>query len=313
MAMLKKGAEKLLGVEAIMHTPFKENYELDLDGARKLVRHMIDNGIVEGNGCILVAGAVGEFMAMSPDERKQLAEVCLDEADGKVPMIINVADTNVNVIKELAHHAAEHGAYCVQLSPPYYTPLSDQELVDYYKDISDEISIGMMIYANYWASQVYFDNIIGELIQIENVVAFKWNHPDALVYHDVLIEYADKVAFMANDSHRFGMWQYMIGMRGFCSQVAVYAPQVALREWEAIKARDWERLSELFKKWDVPFLKWNRSLKEAGITGPGGNTLKYASELLGLPAGPARPPHDYPCPEKQREEIRQMLVQNGAL
>lgn len=36
MAMLKKGAEKLLGVEAIMHTPFKENYELDLDGARKL-------------------------------------------------------------------------------------------------------------------------------------------------------------------------------------------------------------------------------------------------------------------------------------
>jgi dihydrodipicolinate synthase/N-acetylneuraminate lyase len=195
MAMLKKGAEKLLGVEAIMHTPFKENYELDLDGARKLVRHMIDNGIVEGNGCILVAGAVGEFMAMSPDERKQLAEVCLDEADGKVPMIINVADTNVNVIKELAHHAAEHGAYCVQLSPPYYTPLSDQELVDYYKDISDEISIGMMIYANYWASQVYFDNIIGELIQIENVVAFKWNHPDALVYHDVLIEYADKVAY----------------------------------------------------------------------------------------------------------------------
>ena len=85
----------------------------------------------------------------------------------------------------------------MQLSPLIILPLSDQELVDYYKDISDEISIGMMIYANYWASQVYFDNIMRELIQIENVVAFKWNHPDALVYHDVLIEYADKVAFMS--------------------------------------------------------------------------------------------------------------------
>ena len=32
---MKKGAELITGVEAIMHTPFKDNYDLDLDGAKK--------------------------------------------------------------------------------------------------------------------------------------------------------------------------------------------------------------------------------------------------------------------------------------
>ena len=69
---MKKGAEKITGVEAIMHTPFKENYDLDLDGAKTIVRHIIDGGVIEGSGCILIGGAVGEAQHMNPLERKEL-------------------------------------------------------------------------------------------------------------------------------------------------------------------------------------------------------------------------------------------------
>ena len=73
------------------------------------IRHMIDNGIVEKWLYTRCRRCRAEFSNESRRKENSL-QVCLDEADGKVPMIINVADTNVNVIKELAHHATEHGA-----------------------------------------------------------------------------------------------------------------------------------------------------------------------------------------------------------
>lgn len=313
--MLKKGAEKLLGVEAIMHTPFKDNYELDIAGARKLVRHMIDNGIVEGEGCILCAGAVGEYMTMDINERKLLMEACLDEADGKVPIIVNIADTNFNVIKELAHHAQKCGAYALQCSPFYYVnyaPMSDRELVKFYEDLNKEVSVGIMIYANHWATQVYFDNILDELIDIEHIVSLKWAHPNIVSFHNAISKYADRVSFMSN-MHQAGPYQYMLGMRGFCSQVGVYAPEMALKDWEAIKAQDWAKLDELLRKWTVPFMAWNDNLVKAGVSGTGGNTLKWASEILGLPGGRCRLPFDYEQPKAQHEEIVSLLTKNGLL
>jgi len=307
---MKKGAEYIVGVEAIMHTPFKDNYELDINGAQALARHIVSGGIVKGTGLILVAGAVGEFHSLTTEERMQVTEAVLDVAKDKTPVVVNVSHTDPRIVKKLARHAEKHGAYALQVSPPFYMPLSDAELVKFYREVSDEVSIGIMCYADYWASQAYFDDIWDQLCEIPNVVAVKWAHPNVQVYIDTLMRYRDELAFM--DNLLAGLLGPMCGARGIISQIGVYAPAKELEFWHAIVDRDWNAAQQYFETVLYPLRRWIFRLMEAGIHGEG-NPLKEAASLLGLPAGPARPPHDIPAPPELKAELKEIFQRVGIL
>ena len=303
---MKKGAEKLTGVEAIMHTPFKENYDLDLDGAKTIVRHIIDGGVIEGSGCILIGGAVGEAQHMNPLERKELLKACCEVANKETPTIFNCAHTDVRIVLELAKSAYENGATFIQIAPPYYMPLSDKEIIDFYKFISDEVPIGIMAYANYWASQVYFDNIWDELIAIENIISIKWAHPDMTEFIKGLVNYSDTLSFMDNMGTA-GPWPFMLGMNGFVSQIGVWAPKIALKQWGLIKDKDWKGLEDFYNQVIIPFMEWNWQMSgPLGFHGEG-TALKAASHLLKLPAGPCRRPHQHNVSTENMDKLKILL------
>lgn len=74
----------LHGIIVAIHTPFTD------DGSRidsqRLQQH-IDHLIAAGVHGIIPGGSTGEFTALSVDERKQLAELCIDHVKGRVPVI----------------------------------------------------------------------------------------------------------------------------------------------------------------------------------------------------------------------------------
>ncbi|MGC8869827.1 MAG: dihydrodipicolinate synthase family protein [Brevinematia bacterium] len=72
--------EKIKGVIVVMITPFKENYELDEEGLRRLTRFLIDSGIKEGKGVLVPAGSTGECAMLSDEERKRIFQIVKDEA-----------------------------------------------------------------------------------------------------------------------------------------------------------------------------------------------------------------------------------------
>jgi dihydrodipicolinate synthase/N-acetylneuraminate lyase len=61
----------------------------------------------------------------------------------------------------------------------------------------------------------------------------------------------------------------------------------------------------------VPYYRLLIAAEKDGITGEG-NFIKAALEIVGLPAGPPRPPHQ-PMPEKYREQMREMLSAAGII
>ena len=304
---MKKGAELITGVEAIMHTPFKDNYDLDLDGAKKIVRHIIEGGIVQGKGCILIGGAVGEACHMNPAERKELAKACCEVSENKTPMIFNCAHTDVRIVIDLAKCAYDNGATAIQLAPPYNMPLSDIEIIDFYKFVSDEVPIGIMAYANYWASQVYFDNIWDELIDIENIISIKWAHPDMTEFIKALLNYSGSLSFMDNMGTA-GPWPFMIGMNGIVSQIGVWAPKIALNQWQLITNKDWAETEKFYSKYILPYMQWSWNLSggSSGLHGEG-ICLKASSELLGLPAGPCRRPHQHKVSDENMKELKSLF------
>ncbi|MEM2178263.1 MAG: 4-hydroxy-tetrahydrodipicolinate synthase [Candidatus Methanomethylicaceae archaeon] len=162
--------KELKGIIPAMVTLFKSDYSID----EKAIREHIDF-LIEGEvNAILVLGSVGEFIHLTRDERKRVAEICVDQANDKIPIIVGAGSCSTDEVIDLTKHAKDIGADYVQLQAPFYFKYSDDVLYEHYKAIAEAVDIPLVIY-NYPAA-VGLDlspRLIAELSKIPNIIGLK--------------------------------------------------------------------------------------------------------------------------------------------
>ncbi len=97
-------------------TPFHDNGDLDLDGQRRVLDCMIDQGV---DGLCILANYSEQFL-LEDSEREALVDLCLGHVAGRVPVIVTVSHFSTRIAAARAHHAASIGAGMVMLMPPYH-------------------------------------------------------------------------------------------------------------------------------------------------------------------------------------------------
>jgi 4-hydroxy-tetrahydrodipicolinate synthase len=122
-------------------TPFK-NGSVD----EKAFRDIVDWQISEGTNGLVPVGTTGESPTLSHDEHKQVVEWCVDQADGRVPVIAGSGSNSTAEAIELSRHAEEAGADAVLIVTPYYNKPTQEGLYQHYKAINDAIGIPIIIY-----------------------------------------------------------------------------------------------------------------------------------------------------------------------
>src|SRR5476649_520076 len=122
-------------------TPFK-NGSLDEAAFRGLVSLQI----AEGTHGLVPVGTTGESPTLSHDEHKRVVEWCIDEADGRVPVIAGSGSNSTAESIELSQHAEKAGADAVLIVTPYYNKPTQEGLYQHYKAINDKIGIPIIIY-----------------------------------------------------------------------------------------------------------------------------------------------------------------------
>ena len=137
--------KNLVGHIAPMCTSFNGDYSLNPDGFRRHVRYLLDHGFRDERcGMILVSGAAGEHPSLSFDERKELLEIAVEEANGEVPVLFGATATHTMESIRLARMAEEVGATGLQMSMPYYEPPTWEDTKAFYRELNDSIGIGVM-------------------------------------------------------------------------------------------------------------------------------------------------------------------------
>ena len=121
---------KMKGVVPPMITPFKENGEVDAEGLRILVRFLRDH--VDG---LFITGSYGGGALMSEDERKLVVEVTIKEAEGKIPVVVQVGTADSLSTARLTDHACSSGAAAVSAVGAYYFKHADDEICHFYDAI----------------------------------------------------------------------------------------------------------------------------------------------------------------------------------
>ena len=134
--------KEIRGVIVPILTPLNNDETVDVPSLRRLVNYLIDSG---AHG-IWVSGTTGEF-ANLPDEQRLISiETVVDEVAGRVPIIGNVSCASTQLSLNMALAVQEMGLDGVAVTPPYYYPNAQDELLDHYRYISDRSGVPLWVY-----------------------------------------------------------------------------------------------------------------------------------------------------------------------
>lgn len=132
----------LKGIIPPMVTPLLENKDLDSAGLKKLIEHLLEGGV---HGIFLL-GTNGEGPSFGYGLRKQLITEACEIVNQRVPVLVGITDTSFEAALEIAQHSQKAGADAVVVAPPFYFPISQQEIVDYLEALAPLLPLPFLVY-----------------------------------------------------------------------------------------------------------------------------------------------------------------------
>ncbi|KAJ5938671.1 hypothetical protein N7466_001805 [Penicillium verhagenii] len=290
----------LHGIMVALITPFTDDQtKIDEGRLQAHIEHLIKAGV---HG-LVPGGSTGEFTVLTTAERKQLTELCVKFADGRVPVVAGTGSTSSAEAIELSKHAASVGAAAVMVVPPFYDPVNLEELHELLWEVHTASNLPIMFYNIPGASGLKLTPTEIAGLSAVGVKYMKDTSGDAPALTELLVGHSDKItAFNGWDSLTF--FGLASGAPGGVWGAANFLPELAVELYEAVSVRgDLKRGRELWAKaW--PICKFLESHNYCG-------SVKTGVELIGQPTGGLRKPFSLLKPEL-REELRQ-LIQNAGV
>ena len=135
---------RMTGVFPIAPTPFTDAGDVDVEGQRRVVDCMIDQGV---DGICILANYSEQFL-LADRERETLLDVCLEHVNGRVPVIVTCSHFSTRIAAERARAAAGAGAAMLMLMPPYHgTGLraDDEGVVEHFAAVANAANLPIMV------------------------------------------------------------------------------------------------------------------------------------------------------------------------
>ena len=133
--------KELKGAFTALITPMKENLDPDYDGFRRLVNFQLEQGI-DG---LVPLGTTGEAPTLTEAEEEKLIRIALDEAKGKVPVIIGTGSNNTSHMVSYTKQAKDMGADAALVVTPYYNKPNDDGLIKHF-EAAAAVGIPVVVY-----------------------------------------------------------------------------------------------------------------------------------------------------------------------
>ena len=311
----KEMREKMGGLYVLTSTPFKDNFDLDVENVKKNIRYAIDNGINEENGIVVPGAGFGEGVYLTLKEHMELAKAVLDAADGEIPVFPGVHLNGSLEAEKYCKELQDVGATGIQLAPPSaYANPNDEDVFTHYKRIADAApKLAIIAYNTYWewgrpADHDMTPSLLGRLLEIENFVGVKWGSKTFYNLMEGLRQYAGKSVFFCNYQREALVPFYMMGGRGFCSHI--FAPGYYLNLKRLLDERKYAEVWDELEKWEFPISRLSQDMAKEGKHWVA--VFKALNEIAGLHEGPPRPPQTA-VTRAQYERIENLVKETGIL
>ena len=280
-----------------MITPFTKDDKVDIEGAARLAKHLVELG----NDGIVVNGTTGESATTTEIEKNQVLKAVLEEVGSRAKVVAGVGSNDTAHTVGLAKDAAKLGAHGVLVVTPYYNKPTQAGVYAHFKTVADATELPLMMYD--------IPGRAGIPIETETLLRLS-EHPRIVANKDAKnnLEAASKVIKETNLAWYSGedalnLPLLSIGAIGFVS-VCGHLIADRLKEMaEAFFSNNFSKALEIHQNL-LPIYTGVMSRM------PGVMSIKAALRIKGLPAGAARLPL-VDADEKQIEQLRADLLAGG--
>lgn len=302
----EKTKQLIQGPIATVPTPFDVDNEVDYGRMHELTQGWVERGLVKGKAVIKVAAAMGEGPMLSDDEWPHLLRTVVQAADDKAAIVCGLHYKDTKRTIEDAKRAEDMGAHALQVCPPVFNLPSQEDILEYFGNLSDAIDIGIMVYHTHWLSggRIEVDTIM-RMADFEKIVSIKWSAPSDVDYKEM--EKFSNI-FSVIDNGGGPALCHKLGGRGYINLTVESYPPHDLKIWELLENKKYTQADELFKSVDGPLREFSDrvSIRSGGQA----RVKKGISKLMGQDAGVSRPPSQ-PLNELEMEELRKILLGFG--
>jgi 4-hydroxy-tetrahydrodipicolinate synthase len=297
-------AANLRGIFPAIPTPVTADDRIDERAARAIMAHLLRSG-VDG---VVPLGGTGEYGALPREERVRMAALCVEAAQGFIPVIPGVLDPGYHDAISAGKAFADAGADALMVLTPYYTTPTQQGIRDYFIRYADASPVPIMIYEIPYRTRVAIaPEVLHELSRHGNIIGMKACNTDLYHFLKVVAGVSDTFAVFSGEDTLFPLH-----MAGGAKGGIVVTATVLPRTWRAIyeaalAGRTAETMAmhrELIPFLDMAFAETN--------PGP----LKSVMDLIGIDAPRVLDPLVAPAPELQaklRAELTRLLQREAGL
>ena len=240
------------GVYPILVTPYDDQFRVDVDSLQNLVDFCLDAG-VHGLGVALGS----DVIALSEAERVLVTRTIAERVQGKVPLVINTGGPVTELALLYSRLAAENGADALMLRPPTFQPAGPDEVVAYFKAVSDAIGLPIFIQST---PQTPVSGALARRLgeECEQVRYFKVEtQPPAYEVGRAVAEGGEVLTVFGGAGGRYFIEEMRRGSQG--TMPGCCQPKLFVEVWDAYHRGDLPAAWEAFQ----PILKVSRLVHQA--------------------------------------------------
>ena len=167
--------DKFTGIWPALVTPLTPQGDVDVPAVEKLIENLIATGI----GGLYVCGGTGEGVLLSPDVRREMAEVAIGAVAGRLPVMAHIGAIATETAVELAQHANLAGADAISAVPPFYFQYPFHAILEHYRAIAAVTEVPLYIYHIPGATGISITpEQLLEICALDGVAGFKYSSLD---------------------------------------------------------------------------------------------------------------------------------------
>ena len=266
------------GVMPAVTTKFTSDDKLELEMFAKNIQAQLDAGVE----AVILGGSLGEASTLTNGAKQVLVEHTADLVDGKVPVVMNIAERSTQSAVDLAKNAKDWGAKGLMLLPPMQYKATDYEVVAYFKTIACSTDLPIMIYNNPVDYKIEVTlEMFDELLKLDNIMAVKESTRDITNITRIRNAFGERLKILCGVD-TLALESMMMGADGWVAGLVCAFPEETVAIFKLVKAGRIEEAIEIYR-WFMPLL-------ELDINPQLVQNIKLAEVATGIGTEHVRPP-----------------------
>lgn len=238
------------GVFPAITTKFTTDDKLDFKTYEKNLDVQLEAG-VDG---VIIGGTLGESSVLTNQEKNALLNFTIQKLQGKIPVVLNIAEGATRDAVMIAESAAKAGISGLMMLPPMRYKSDHRETVTYFKAVAEASNLQVMIYNNPvdYKVEVTLD-MFEELAQCKNIDAVKESTRDVVNVTRMINRFGDRFSIMSGVD-TLALESLLMGAKGWVAGLVCAFPHETVAIYKLAKAGRIKEAIEI-NRWFMPLLE----------------------------------------------------------